>query len=394
MRSAKRNRSVVQTVSLITITAVALLLASAQPAFAQTESILHSFANNGTDGYQPYAALTPGKNGILYGTADLGGLHGYGTVFQLSKKNVESSLLNFNTGGSGEYPYFAGLVTDKAGNLYGTTSFGGSHNFGTVFVLTPSGAETVLYNFGDQVNDGIYPFGGVILDKSGNLYGTTTVGGVHNKGTIFKISSSGVETILYNFAGGADGCNPQAGVVLGKKSALYGTTPACGGSNNGTVFSVSQAGVETTLHTFNLDGTDGIQPFSGLVLDKAGNFYGTTYQGGANDAGTVYKITPKGVETILHSFSFTGTEGYYPQSSVTFDKLGNLYGTTTYGNGNLGTVYEITATGTESVLHRFNKDGTDGYHPYGGIILFKSALYGTTLYGGANDAGTVFKVVP
>jgi uncharacterized repeat protein (TIGR03803 family) len=175
---------------------------------------------------------------------------------------------------------------------------------------------------------------------------------------------------------------------------LYGTTPACGGSNNGTVFSVSQTGVETTLHTFTLDGTDCILPYSGLVLDKAGNFYGTTYEGGANGAGTVYKITPAGTETIIHSFSFTGTEGHYPQSSVIFDKLGNLYGTTTYGNGNLGTVYEITPTGTETVLHSFNKDGTDGYHPYGGVILLKNGLYGTTLAGGANDAGTVFKVVP
>jgi uncharacterized repeat protein (TIGR03803 family) len=394
MGSLKIRCTTLQTLSLTIITAATLMLAVTLRASAQTETVLYSFANNGTDGYQPYPSLTLGKNGILYGTADLGGLHGYGTVFQLTKKNVESSLFDFNTGGSGEYPYFAGLVTDKAGNLYGTTSYGGSHNLGTVFVLTPSGVETVLYNFGDHLDDGYYPYGGVILDKSGNLYGTTTVGGTHNKGTVFEVTSSGGESVLYNFAGGADGCNPQAGVVLGKKSVLYGATPACGTSNNGTVFKLTQAGVLTTLHTFNLDGTDGILPYSGLVLDKAGNLYGTTYEGGASGAGTVYKLTPAGVETILHSFSFTGSEGYYPQSTVVFDKLGNLYGTTTYGNGNLGTVYEISSTGTESVLHRFNKDGTDGYHPYGGVILVKNTLYGTTLYGGANDSGTVFKVVP
>ena len=393
-------RALLQATVNLALTAVGFLaglpLISSQMAFAQTESVLYSFANNGMDGYQPYAALTAGAAGTIYGTTNLGGTHGYGTVFEFSKTKVETPLVNFNSGqtGGGEYPYSAGLVRDKAGNLYGTASYGGAHNFGTVFVISPEGLETVLYSFGDQANDGVYPLGGVVLDKTGNLYGTTNIGGVSNRGTVFKVTPAGAETVLYSFSGGSDGCNPDAGVVIGKKNALYGTTPACGTKNYGTVFEVTQSGTQTTLHTFNLDGIDGIQPYSGLVLDKAGNFYGTTYEGGANDGGTVYKLTPKGVETILHSFSFDGTEGYYPQSSVIFDKLGNLYGTTTYGNANLGTVYEITPTGTESVLHRFNKDGTDGYHPYGGVILMKNALYGTTLAGGANDMGTVYKVVP
>jgi uncharacterized repeat protein (TIGR03803 family) len=182
--------------------------------------------------------------------------------------------------------------------------------------------------------------------------------------------------------------------VIGKKNILYGATPACGAHNYGTVFEVTKNGMETTLHTFNLDGADGILPHAGVLLDKTGNLYGTTYEGGNNGAGTVYKLTPGGVETILHSFSFIGAEGYYPQSAPMLDKLGNLYGTTMYGNGNLGTVYEITTKGKEMVLHRFSKNGTDGYHPYGGVIMVNNALYGTTLAGGANDAGTVFKVVP
>jgi uncharacterized repeat protein (TIGR03803 family) len=388
------------TVNRMTIPAVAfvagLLLTSPPTAFAQTESVLYSFANNGTDGYQPYAALTAGAGGTVYGTTNLGGTHGYGTVFELTKKNVETALVNFKSGpkGGGEYPYFAGLVRDKAGNLYGTTSYGGAHNVGTVFVVSPDGAETVLYSFGSYTNDGAYPYGGVVLDKTGNLYGTTNIGGTKNRGTVFKVTPAGAETVLYNFTGGSDGCNPDAGVVIGKKNVIYGTTPACGASNYGNVFELTPSGTETTLHTFNLDGTDGVLPYSGLALDKAGDLYGTTYEGGANGAGAVYKLTPSGTETILHNFSFVGTEGYYPQSTVVFDKLGNLYGTTTFGAGNLGTVYEIEPDGTETVLHRFNKDGTDGYHPYGGVILIKNALYGTTLSGGANDAGTVFKVVP
>jgi uncharacterized repeat protein (TIGR03803 family) len=380
----------------VAVLLASLVLASTQPALGQTESVLYSFANNGVDGYQPYAALTKGKGSTLYGTTDLGGTYAYGTVFEITKNKFETPLFNFNAGkkGGGEYPYFAGLVIDKAGNLYGTTSYGGAHNFGTVFVLTPSGVESVLYSFGSQTNDGAYPYGGVVLDKLGNLYGTTTIGGVHNKGTVFEVTPGGVETVLYSFAGGTDGCNPDAGVVLGKKNVLYGTTTACGSSNNGIVFEVTQAGVESVVHTFNLDGTDGILPYAGVVLDKEGNLYGTTYQGGVNDAGTVYKLTPAGAMTILHSFSFLGTEGYYPQSSIVFDKLGNIYGTTTYGSGNLGTVYEITPAGTETILHSFQSDGKDGYHPYGGVIFVGKNLYGTTLAGGANNAGTVFKVIP
>jgi uncharacterized repeat protein (TIGR03803 family) len=392
----KRKSCLQQIGNLKTIILVGLLLTSAPTVFAQTETILYSFANNGADAYQPYAALTAGAGGTLYGTSNLGGTHGYGTVFELTKKNIETPLFNFNAGlsGGGEYPYFAGLVRDKAGNLLGTTSYGGAHNFGAVFIISPAGAETVLYSFGDHANDGLYPTGGVVIDPAGNLYGTTSIGGVSNRGTVFKVAPGGNETVLYNFSGGADGCNPAAGVVIGKKNILYGATPACGAHNYGTVFEVTKNGMETTLHTFNLDGVDGIMPHAGVLLDKTGNLYGTSYEGGRNGAGTVYKLTPAGVETILHSFSFTGTEGYYPQSAPMLDKLGNLYGTTMYGNGNLGTVYEITTNGKEKVLHRFNKDGTDGYHPYGGVIMVNNALYGTTLAGGANDVGTVFKVVP
>jgi uncharacterized repeat protein (TIGR03803 family) len=373
-----------------------LLWASTPSAFAQTETISYSFANNGVDGYQPYAALTLGAGGTVYGTTNLGGTHGYGTVFELTSHNIETPLVNFNTGatGGGTYPYFAGLVRDHAGNLFGTTSYGGAHNLGSVFVISPGGGETVLYSFGTNPNDGFYPYGGVVLDKAGNLYGTTSIGGTSNRGTVFKVSPAGDESILHNFGGGADGCNPDAGVVIGKKNDLYGTTPACGANNYGVVFEVTQNGVATTLHTFSSNGADGIIPYAGLMVDQSGNLYGTTYEGGTKGAGTVYKFTPAGVETILHNFSFTGTDGYYPQSAPILDTLGNFYGTTTYGNGNLGTVYEINAAGKYLILHQFQKDGTDGYHPYGGVIVVKNALYGTTLAGGAHDSGTVFKVVP
>jgi uncharacterized repeat protein (TIGR03803 family) len=375
---------------------IGLLWISAPPAFAQSETISYSFANNGVDGYQPYAALTLGAGGTVYGTTNLGGTHDYGTVFELTSQNIETPLVSFNTGanGGGSYPYFAGLVRDKVGNLFGTTSYGGAHNVGSVFVISPTGTETVLYSFGNNPNDGFYPYGGVVLDNAGNLYGTTSIGGTSNRGTVFRVTPAGGETVLHNFGGGADGCNPDAGVVIGKKSDLYGTTPTCGANNYGVVFEVTQNGLETTLHTFTSNGVDGLIPYAGLMVDKSGNLYGTTYEGGTKGAGTVYKITPAGVETVLHSFSFTGKDGYYPQSAPILDTLGNLYGTTTYGNGNLGTVYEINAAGKYIILHQFQKNGTDGYHPYGGVILVKKALYGTTLAGGANDVGTVYKVVP
>jgi len=366
-------------------------------AFTQTESVLHNFVANGTDGYAPHEGLAVDKKGNFYGTTYEGGASNYGTVFKVTPKGAETVLYSFAGGPDGAYPYFSGaLVLDTAGNLYGTTWAGGANGYGTVFKLTPAGVETVLHSFAYDGTDGDYPHAGLVLDKTGNLYGSTYYGGANGFGTVFKVTPAGTETVLYSFKGGTDGCYPyNAGLVIGKKAALYGTTSGCGASGAGTVFKVTPTGTETVLHSFANNGTDGVHPYAGLVLEKTtGNFYGTTHDGGASNNGTVFMVTPTGTETVLHSFVNDGADGLNPYAGLILDKTGNLYGTTYSGGAsNNGTVFELTPSGTEIVLHSFGVD-PDGALPTASLVLGKKGiLYGTTTAGGTNY-GTVFKVVP
>ena len=373
----------------------ALLLIAARPAHAQTESVLHSFAHNGTDGSASFAGLAIDTKGNLYGTTYNGGANNSGMVFKVTPSGTETVLHSFG-GAYGANPYFSGVVRDTAGNLYGTTTAGGANGFGTVFKLSPTGTETVLHSFAADGKDGSHPYARLAIDKTGNLYGTTPVGGANNFGTVFKVTPSGTETVLYSFKGGTDGCNPNnAGVVLGKNGVLYGTTSGCGANAVGTVFKLTPTGTETVLHSFANDGTDGFSPYAGLAIDTKGNLYGTTYFGGASGFGTVFKLTPTGTETVLHNFANDGKDGCHPENSgLVLDVTGNLYGTTTVGGASgLGTVFKLTPTGTETVLHSFANNGTDGFDPYAGLALDKAGiLYGTTLEGGANGFGTVFKI--
>jgi uncharacterized repeat protein (TIGR03803 family) len=375
-----------------------LMVTAAQPACAQTETVLHSFNEDGTDGYNPYSGLTIDKDGNLYGTTLYGSslVAPNGTVFKVTPSGVETVLYNFLGAPDGSEPYYSGVVRDAAGNLYGTTLRGGTNDLGTVYKLAPNGTETVLHNFSPTL-DGYYPFGGVILGTKGALYGTTSTGGTAGVGTVYKVlrTRKGTETVLYNFGGQTDGCYPrQENLVLAKDGTLYGTTYSCGPSANGTVFKIAPDGTETIIHGFNADGLDGINPYGGLIFDKAGNLYGTTYQGGANGFGTVYKITPAGAESVLYSFKGDGTDGINPYGGVVLGKKGIIYGTTYQGGTKgFGAVFKVTPSGTETVLHSFTN--TDGAHPYAGVVLDKNgALYGTTVDGGDFGYGTVFKIVP
>ena len=198
-------------------------------------------------------------------------------------------MYSFAGGIDGVWPQ-AGLVLDATGNLYGTTVNGGASGSGTVFKITPAGVESVVYSFAGGT-DGAAPLAGLVLDASGNLYGTTSVGGASCLGTEFKITPAGVESVVHSFAGGTDGAAPQAGLVLDATGNLYGTTANGGASGNGTVFKITPAGGESVVHSF-AGGTDGVWPQAGLVLDATGNLYGTTYQGGASNFGTVFRIVP------------------------------------------------------------------------------------------------------
>jgi len=290
----------------------------------------------------------------------------------------------------------AGLIHDKAGNLYGTTIDGGASGSGTVFKLTPAGKLTVLYTFTGGV-DGGDPEGGVITDGKGNLYGTATLGGgphpgcTNSCGVVYKIDSSGHESVLYAFTGESDGGGPVGGLIRDAQDNLYGTTNTGGANEWGTVFKLDASGNFTLLYTFK--GTpDGAQPSAALLRDSAGNLYGTTSAGGPDGVGTVFKIDPSGNETILHSFS-SGADGAFPLAPLSGDPQTLMYGTTSEGGaGNSGTIFQIDPNGNESVIHSFV--GTDGANPEAGLLGVHGYLIGTASGGGKDHCGTVFALTP
>jgi uncharacterized repeat protein (TIGR03803 family) len=305
-------------------------------------------------------------------------------------------LRSFRGASDGQAPD-AGLVLDAVGNLYGTTNAGGAHGYGTVFKLSPTGRETVLYSFMGGA-DGANPWASLILDKTGNLYGTTYGGGAYGYGTVFEVATTGTEQLLYNFMSGTDGANPYAGLIWDPTGNLYGTTSA-GGSNAdcngcGTVFKLtpgSNGWTETVLYSFNGSaGGDGAQPWGGLLREASGNLYGTTNGNG----GTVFELSNTGTETVLCGFSYDAP--YFV--TLVRDKAGHLYGTTEGAFGSqcvpwgdeCGSVFELQGT-TETILWEFS--ATEYGDPYAGVIRgSKGALYGTTYYGGVYGWGSVFEL--
>jgi uncharacterized repeat protein (TIGR03803 family) len=434
------KRSLISSVTAFTLVLGILIIAA--PGFAATrEKVLHSFSSGGTDGITPHGGLIIDVTGNLYGVTYAGGDYNYGTVFQLTPGTkstwTETVLYSFNYNNTdGVYPT-SSLVFDAAGNLYGTTWAGGTDNTcsggcGTVFELSPGTNgewnETVLYSYQNNGTDGNRSLASVVLDKAGNLYGTTSQGGAYNAGTVFELTpgTNGTwrETVLYSFTNAADGAYPYAGLVFDKAGNLYGTTGGAG-AGWGTVFELSRGAngtwTETVLDTFN--GTDGATSFASLIFDKAGNLYGTTYQGGANNTcsgsygcGTVFELTRSKsawTEKVLHSFNNNGTDGFNPYANLIFDKAGNLYGTTSSGGAfntctglyGCGAVFELVkgAKGnwTETVLHSFDYNGTDGFTPSEGGLVFDKAgnLYGVTYWGinayltdCSDSCGTAFEV--
>jgi uncharacterized repeat protein (TIGR03803 family) len=313
---------------------------------------------------------------------------------------VTFTTLHSFDGMDGYYPD-GGLVQATDGKFYGTTYGGGANGYGTVFKITSNGTLTTLHSFDNA--DGYGPSAALIQGTNGDFYGTTLIGGnscgEFGCGTVFKITPSGKLTTLYNLCseGGSsctDGANPEAGLVQATNGKFYGTTSLGGTYADGTVFKITPSGKLTTLHSF--DGTDGSSPYAGLVQATNGNLYGTTTHAGAYD-GTIFKITPNGVLTTLHSFD--GTDGDGPIAGLIQGTSGYLYGTTIAGGANgLGTVFKITPSGMLTTLHSF--DGTDGASPWAGLVQGTNGnFYGTTEAGGASNAcsggcGTVFKITP
>jgi uncharacterized repeat protein (TIGR03803 family) len=364
-------------------------------ASAQRLTTLHSYSDTNVS-----QGVIADASGNFYGTTEDGGAYGQGTVFKLSRTGVETVLYSF-TGGSDGYLPNGGLVMDGSGNLYGTTFLGGANDLGTVFKVTPAGAETVLYSFGRFSADSSAPLAGLIMDASGILYGTTLGGGEWSQGTVFRVKPTGDETLLYSFPGNSYGRLPQASLIMDASGNLYGTTPFGGADDTccGTVFELTPGGVETVLYSFT-GASDGSVPNASLIMDASGNVYGTTEFGGTDSLGTVFKLTNRNgtwIETVLHSFT-GGSDGLDPESSLIMDATGNLYGTTPFGGSGVapnppnipgdGVVFKVTPAGAETVIYSFT-GGSDGSGPDSGLIADSSGnLYGTTEWSG----GTIFEL--
>lgn len=368
-----------------------LSLDGAQPAQTRGLTVLYNFAGS-SDGGDPFASLIRDSAGNLYGTADYGGTAFAGVVFKVAPNGTETVLYNFSGGADGAQP-FSAPVRDKAGNLYGTTTMGGSANAGVVFKLDPGGTETVLHNFTGGT-DGTTPTGGLLEDKAGNFYGTASQGGTSNAGVLFKIGAKGKYSILRTFTGAAnDGKYPTyTSLLMDSVGALYGVTEEGGAANGGILYKLGKTGKLTILHSFMGGTTDGCNVLGIPFMDGNGNFYGTTSSCGTSSLGTVWTVSSNGNETVLHSFAGGTTDGEYPLSGVIGDASGNIYGNTeTGGASNFGTVYEISPNGTFTLLHSF--DGTDGKFPYGSFVrTAKGTLFGSTQNGGTIGYGTVWKM--
>jgi len=387
-------------------------------AWAASEQVLYSFAS--PSGWGPQSALIFDGAGNLYGTTTSGGDYqacpaaGCGVVFELTPTSGgvwKETVLHTFRGTDGSAPWTGNLIFDGGGNLYGTTMAGGAHNLGVVFELTPNNGggwtETVLHSFSG--NDGEYPYAGVIMDGTGNLYGTTSLGGTHSGGVAFELmadSTGWKYKVLHSFNN--HGRRPEAGLVLDPAGNLYGTTEFGGRVGSGLVFELTPnaSGVWNEVVLYEFQGTrragkDGRYP-GALIFDGQGSLYGTTILGGPHhNRGMIFKLTRSAngtwKRTVLQYGSRNGGYGFF--SALTFDAAGNLYGTGGHG-GRLdrGVVFRLTPTAigfwTEKVLHSFGSTG-DGATPEAGLIWDTAGnLYGTTVEGGTASDGTVFEITP
>lgn len=419
-----------------------LLLGTAVTGWCQTETVIHSFGSTPADGFGPAGGLLEDAAGNLYGTTSSGSqtpcdgneVLGCGIVFELVKSSsgfTEKILYTFGTSSpvsDGVSP-MAGVIMDGSGNLFGTTAYGGSFQCtlylgsdgcGTVFELVKSSSgytENVIYTFTGP--DGEYPEAGLIMDTSGNLFGTTSSGGACGLGTAFElVKSSGAytEKVLYSFGcAPADGWNPYAGVIADATGTLYGAAEsagdlnACGGFGCGLVFElVNSSGEYSEKILYDFTGSDGELPSGNLIFDSAGNLYGTTQEGGADGDGTIFQLASSSsgyTESVLYSFRGPNeNDGQNPIAGLIIDSSGNLYGTTQLGGSGCvpqgcGIVFELVNSAgaySEKILHAFGAPG-DGVNALAPLILDSAGnLYGTTSDGGSTicSCGAVFEINP
>jgi uncharacterized repeat protein (TIGR03803 family) len=341
--------------------------------------------------------LIQAADGTFYGTTVNGGDAASGTLFNVTPLGVTQTFYSFTADSGGGANPEEGLFQATDGDFYGTTRNGGFYDKGIVFKISAAGVKTVLHSFGNG-DDGANPIAAVIEASDGSFYGSTYYGGAYGEGTVFKISPAGDQTTLYSFAGGADGANPAAGLIQGTDGNFYGTTYYGGGADYGTVFRITPAGVETVLHAFG-GGADGAYVDVGLVQGSDGSLYGVTASGGTGDVGTVFKITPEGVATVLYSFAggedgSNPADGASPSSRLIQARDGNFYGTTFIGGANeVGTIFKISPAGAFSIIYSFGAKESGAVYPDSSLVQGTDGdFYGTTEYGGDNGLGVVYQI--
>jgi uncharacterized repeat protein (TIGR03803 family) len=364
-------------------------------------------------------------------TATLDGVAGQAIMTVTPGPAIESTLYTFGTAAPILEDPNSPLLQASDGDFYGTTATGGANGNGTVYKITAAGIETVLYSFGASPADATNPYGSLIQATDGNFYGTTSEGGAQRVcgvglcGAVYKITPAGVETVLHSFTDAPYGASPshaygpRGGMIQASDGNFYGT--AGGGANRcnsdigrlvgcGSVYMITPAGVETVIYSFGASASDGTSPVGALIQASDGNFYGTTSAGGANGFGTVFKVTPAGIETVLHSFGASPSDGRNlfppPFESLIQASDGNFYGMTPGGGANTcpagspltnscGTVFEITPAGVETILYSFGASASDGSNPEGNLVQASDGnFYGVTEGGGSQKSGTVFKLIP
>jgi uncharacterized repeat protein (TIGR03803 family) len=354
-------------------------------AFAQTYtySTLVSFpATSAKSAVNPYAPIID-ASGKLYGVSEYGGVNNLGTVFKVTPKGVLSVLYSFGASPTDAARPKGTLIRDSSGNVYGIAGGGGADAWGTIFKLTSANKLKILYVLPEFFS----PVPPLVRDKAGNLYGLDADKG--EAGWVFELTSSGTYKILHDFCSDSaciDGSNPTAGLILDRAGNLTGATWFGGAFDQGVVFKMTPSGVESVIYSFT-GGTDGRYPTEKLTQDAAGNMYGVAYKGGAYDYGTVFKITPDGTETTLHSFT-GGSDGNVLASPVILDSTGNVYGIASGGTKGHGIVYKITPSGDTTVIYEAGPVGLGS-----GLAMDKLGnLYGTTWSGGAHRTGSVYKL--
>jgi uncharacterized repeat protein (TIGR03803 family) len=379
------------------LSVVALVLPLFLPAaiHSQNYRVIHSFGG-GIDGSPAGIALAPG--GRLVGATYAGGDAMDGTLFSVDIVTGSQYLLHTFQQSDGINPS-NGPTVSADGTVYGTTGLGGQFGAGTVYKLNSAGSFSVLYNFGATAIDGINPISTLAADSQGNLYGTTQIGGLNNDGTVYKLDALGNETILHNF-NWSDGDIPRAGVWRDTSGNLFGTTGFGGTGINllcGVVYKVDAKGNETVVHYFNcVTGTDGSDSWSLLTGDSAGNLYGTAAQGGQYGLGVAFKLDALGKETILHSFSGGSSDGLLPFGNLVMDSAGNLYGTAAEGGvEDVGILFKLDKAGNETILHTFTGQNGDGAFPRDLLTDAAGDIFGATTGGGAfGSGGTIFEYSP